>query len=150
MQEKQKRHHAWSPDQYGADASGQGVQDDAACLAAFCAARSDTAHLAPSFAALAKQPKLLHKYENGPHSMDSHCSNPTTQSIIIRDDGQAAEDRHEADHCSEHMPTHDSWQRQLIEATEELAERFQALLSLPPAQVGLFHAWLGLPGPAVQ
>lgn len=119
------------------------MQEDAACLAAFCTTRSDTAHLAPCFAILAKQHNALSEYEDGEHSMDSRFNIPTSQSIIIiRDDGQAVEDRHENDHANEHMPTHDSWQRQLIEAMDELAERFQALLGLPPAQVGLhWFAW---------
>ena len=135
LQEKQRRHHAWPSDHHGPDASRQGVQGDAACLAAFCATRSDTAHLAPYFASVAKQPQALSATTDGAYSFDSHDRTTTSQSFVIADDRQALEEGHDVDHAGRHMSAADSWQRQLLEATDELSEKFQALLSLPPQQV---------------
>ena len=133
VQEKQRRHHAWPSDQHGPDTYRQGVQDDAACLAAFCTTRSDTAHLTPYFAAAAKQPQALSAMADGAYGVDIDDQTTASQSIVIGDNGQALEDGQ--DHVGGHMSAADSWRRQLIEAMDELTEKFQALLSLPQQQV---------------
>ncbi len=138
MQEKQKQGLAWPTGQNGPEASRQGVQEDAACLAAFCSTRSDTMHLAPYFEGLAKQRQALSAVADLAHSMDSHDNTTASQSMVIGDDGQAPE----GGHADEDMSTHDSWQHQLIEAIHELAEKFQALLSLPTVQVGPFWEYI--------
>ena len=135
MQEKQKHGLVWQSGQHGPEASTQGVQEDAACLAAFCTTRSDTAHLAPYFGGLAKQPQALSTITELAYSIDSRDNTTASQSMVIGDDGQAPE----AGRADEHMSARDSWQRQLLEAMNELSEMFQALLSLPPAQVGPFR-----------
>ncbi len=114
------------------------MQQDTACLAAFCTTRSDTAHLAPYFEGLAKQPQALSAIAELAYSIDSRDNTTASQSMVIGDDGQAPE----GGHADEHMSTRDSWQHQLLEAMDELSEKFQALLSLPPAQVGLFRCSL--------
>ena len=118
------------------------MQEDAVCLAAFCATRSDTAHLAPYFESLAKQPQALSAIADLEHSMTKRDKTAASQSIVIGDDGQPAEEGQDIDNAGENMSAPHSWQRQLIEAMDELAEKFQALLSLPTAQV-----CIGPPGP---
>ena len=137
LQEKQKRHHAWPSDQHRPDGLKQGAQDDAACLAAFCATRSDTAHLAPCFVTLAKQPQALSALAIDVYTSDSHDNITASQSMVIGDDGRGYGEGDDLHRASGHLPAHDSWQHQLIEAMDELAEKFQALLSLQPAQVGV-------------
>ena len=135
VQEKQKQRHFWSPSHHRPNSPGQAVHDDAALLAKFCTTRSDTAHLAQCFASLAKRAPVLSAVADYDYHVQSQENVTTSQSMQIGESGQGDAESHDMDQGGEHMPAHDSWQHQLIEATDELGERFQALLSLPPAQV---------------
>lgn len=135
MQEKQKQRHVWSPSHHRPSSPGQAVHNDAALLANFCTTRSDTAHLAQCFASLAKQAPALSTVADYDYHVQSQDNVITSQSIQIEESSQGDAESHDIDQSGEPMPAHDSWQHELVEAIDELGGKFQALLSLPPAQV---------------
>ena len=139
-QEKQRKQHAWSPTRHSTDPR-QSVAEDAAHLSAFCASRPDTAHLAQCFASLAPGRQDL----CAPSKDDciaTHSSNnsqlASERGAITHDDeteadGQAVSEAGDQDSQIEAAP--ERHQLNLLEAIEELTEKFQMMLHLPSAQV---------------
>ena len=130
MQEKQKQRNVWSSPTRSTDGSRQGICEDAVSLANFSASRPDTAHLAQSFAALAKQPQALSTFADDIYQPCSYGNASGAQIESIAGDAQ-------------HINTEGSsteagaaqWQHHLMEDMEELADKFHLLLNLPMAQV---------------
>ena len=118
------------------------VPEDAAHLSAFCASRPDTAHLAQCFANLAcGQQDLSARSKNrctAKHSSGSSQLSSEGVAIMHDDggtevDGQAVNEA--GDQGGQNEPALQRHQPKLVEAMEELTEKFQMMLHLPSAQV---------------
>ena len=139
-QEKQRKQHAWSPTSHSADPR-QSVPEDAAHLSAFCASRPDMAHLAQCFASLApgRQDYCAPSEDNCIASHSSNSSQLASERVAIMHDeeteadGQADIEAGSQGSQNELAPRRH--QPNLLEAIEELTEKFQMMLHLPSAQV---------------
>lgn len=135
IQEKQKQRNVWSSPTRSMDGSRQGVREDAVSLANFSASRPDTAHLAQSFAALAKRPQALSTFADDIYQPRSYGNASGAQIESIADDAQ---DMSTEGSGAEAGAAASSWQHHLMGDMEELADKFHLLLNLPMAQVLLY------------
>jgi hypothetical protein len=111
---------------------GQGVREAAVSLADFAASRPDTAHLAQSFAALAKHPQALSSLADNISQPYSHGNASGAQVESMADEAQNMD---KEGGCAEAGAARSSWQHHLMEGMEQLADKFHLLLNLPMAQV---------------
>lgn len=135
LQEKQRELHSWASAPHGADLSKQGARADAALLASFCTSRPDTAHLAQCFASLAARKQGLSEHADDGYLMQSHVSSAASQRVEIGDEAQVDGEGDDSRHITEEPAAPQTWQHDLNEAMDELIDKCQAVLNLPPAQV---------------